>query len=270
MSTITTVSPSLKPAWQPLTAIERRVLGVLVEKAKTTPDAYPLSLNAIRTGCNQKSNRFPAMDLQEDAVQEAVDSLRHKGVAIEVQGGGRVAKYRHMAYEWLGVDKREIAIMTELLLRGAQTVGELRGHAARMEPIADLAALQPLLDGLIAKGLVIALTPAGRGQVVAHALYHPSELQRLRTEHSGRVTGGDAEDFAARERPYATASQSASVGPRAVPIPAGTPPTELTALRQELADAKTQIAQLREELQSLREKVSGTFSATASPSEAGP
>ncbi len=119
-------SVQIQPSWQPLSALERRVLGVLIEKAKTTPDAYPLSLNGIRTGCNQKTNRFPVMDLEEDAVQEAVDGLREKGVVIEVQGGGRVAKYRHMGYEWLGVDKREVAIMTELLLRGAD-----RRRAAR-------------------------------------------------------------------------------------------------------------------------------------------
>src|SRR5947207_47618 len=82
------------------------------------------------------------------------------------------------------------------VLGGAQTVGELRGHAARMEPIADLAALQPLLEGLMAKGLVIALTPEGRGQVVAHTLYQPSELERLRAEHGGR----GADDASATSR----------------------------------------------------------------------
>ncbi len=259
----TMTSTPVKPAWQPLSATERRVLGVLIEKAKTTPDAYPLSLNGIRTGCNQKTNRFPVMELEEDAVQEAVDGLREKGVAIEVQGGSRVAKYRHMGYEWLGVDKREIAIMTELLLRGAQTVGELRGHAARMEPIPDLAALQPLLEGLVAKQLVLWLTPEGRGQVVAHTLYQPNELQRLRAEHS-RAEGGDNDaahqPAAARNAPTLAA---ASVAPAAAAAnrpawPAAVPPSaDLAALHQELAgelaEAKAQIAQLRDELQSLRE-----------------
>jgi uncharacterized protein YceH (UPF0502 family) len=247
-------APPAKAAWQPLTPLERRVLGVLIEKAKTTPDAYPLSLNAIRVGCNQKSNRSPVMDLSEDAVQDAVDSLREKGVVIEVQGGGRVAKYRHMGYEWLGIDKREIAIMTELLLRGAQTLGELRGHAARMEPIADLAALQPLLDGLIAKGLVVALTPAGRGQVVAHALYPTNELQRLRSEHAGRAAASEMEDepIAAAHAP--AASRTAPTVPTS--IVGESKSTDLAVLGRELAEARAQIAQLRDDLQSLRESFS--------------
>ena len=111
---------------------------MLIEKAKTTPENYPLSLNALRTGCNQKSNRAPLMQLEEDQVAEALESLRQAGAVAEIQGGARVDKYRHLAYEWLGVDKVELAVMAELLLRGSQTVGELRGRAARMEPIKDL------------------------------------------------------------------------------------------------------------------------------------
>ncbi|MBX9789197.1 MAG: YceH family protein [Pirellulales bacterium] len=172
------------PKWQPLSGLERRVAGVLVEKAKTTPDAYPMSLNAIRTGCNQKSNRYPVMEVEEDAVLAVLDSLREVGAVGLVQGSGRVERYRHYMYEWLGVDKLELAVMTELLLRGAQTVGDLRGRASRMDPIADLAALRPVLDSLKAKGLLISLTPEGRGQVVTHALYKPAELEKLRAEYS--------------------------------------------------------------------------------------
>ena len=136
-------SPPPQHRWQPLGAIDRRVAGVLAEKAKTTPDAYPMSLNAVRTGCNQKSNRWPAMELEQDQVEESLDRLRALGAVGLVEGGGRVQKYRHYLYEWLGVDKAELAVMTELLLRGDQTVGELRSRATRMEPIADLAALGP-------------------------------------------------------------------------------------------------------------------------------
>lgn len=256
-------SPQVQPAWQPLSLVERRVLGVLIEKAKTTPDAYPLSLNAIRTGCNQKTNRFPVMDLEEDAVQQAVDALREKGVAIEVQGGGRVAKYRHMGYEWLGVDKREVAVMTELLLRGAQTLGELRAHVSRMEPVPDLPALHALLDGLAAKKLVIWLTPEGRGQVVAHALYQPQELQRLRAEHGGRGTATDMEGIdgpLAPARPRAAPSGAVVSASSSRPTAVAAPSADLAGLRQEvaseLAEAKAQIAQLRDELHSLRESFS--------------
>ncbi len=106
--------------WQPLSAIDRRVIGVLVEKAKTTPDQYPLTVNAIVTGSNQKNNRYPQMELDADDVTESLDRLRTLGLITEVQGSGRVSKYRHMAYEWLGVEKVELSVMAELLLRGAR------------------------------------------------------------------------------------------------------------------------------------------------------
>src|SRR5688572_27827781 len=149
MSTTTdSATTESTPKWRPLPAIERRVLGVLIEKAKTTPENYPMSINSLRSGCNQKSNRAPLMQLEEDAVEEALEALRRIGAVSQVQGGSRIDRYRHLAYEWLGVDKVELAVMAELLLRGAQTVGELRGRAARMEPIADLPALRPILDSL--------------------------------------------------------------------------------------------------------------------------
>src|SRR5688500_12703568 len=97
----TTESSAKRPV--PLGRNERRVLGVLVEKAKTTPDSYPLSIAAIVAGANQKSNRSPLMQLDEDDVQMALDNLRAVGAARELQGLGRVAKFRHVAYEWLGV-----------------------------------------------------------------------------------------------------------------------------------------------------------------------
>ena len=126
------------PQWKPISAIERRILGVLVEKAKTTPDAYPMSLNALTTGCNQKNNRDPQMHLAADDVSDALDRLRGLNAVLEVHGDSRVARYKHRLYEWLGVEKVEMAVMAELLLRGAQTIGELRGRAARMEPITAL------------------------------------------------------------------------------------------------------------------------------------
>src|SRR5262249_31394464 len=112
------------PRWQPIAAIDRRVLGVLIEKAKTTPDTYPLSLNALVTGCNQKNNRHPVTSYEDHEVEESLDRLRKLGAIAAVQGSGRVGKYRHYMYEWLGVDKVELAIMAELLLRGPQTAGD--------------------------------------------------------------------------------------------------------------------------------------------------
>lgn len=198
--------------WKPIEAIERRVIGVLIEKAKTTPENYPLSLNALRSGCNQKNNRYPLMQLEEDRVEEALERLRHMGAVAQIQGGSRVDKYRHLAYEWLGVEKVELAVMAELLLRGTQTVGELRGRAARMEPIKDLSELQPTLDALQAKGLVIYLSPPGRGAVVTHALYLDRELDKERRnvglEHPASV-GVHLDDDPMEDRPAAVAVASA-------------------------------------------------------------
>ncbi len=163
-----------------LAAHARRVLGVLVEKAKTTPDSYPMTLNGIVVACNQKSNRAPQMQLGEGDVQIALDQLRSLGAVAEIQGSGRVSKFRHLAYDWLGVRGAEAAIVVELLLRGPQTVGELRSRASRMEATGDLQATTAHVEALIEKGLVVALTPAGRGQQFAHTLYAPIEISHLK------------------------------------------------------------------------------------------
>jgi len=163
----------------PLGRNERRVLGVLVEKAKTTPDNYPMSIAAIVAGANQKSNRSPVMQLDEDDVEMALDTLKAIGAARDIQGTSRVSKFRHVAYEWLGVDAGGVAIMTELLLRGPQTLGELRTRASRMHELPDLDAVAAIIATLEEKGLVQAMTPAGRGQTFAHALYPPDEQRYL-------------------------------------------------------------------------------------------
>jgi uncharacterized protein YceH (UPF0502 family) len=166
-----------------LTAPEQRVLGVLVEKGKTTPDTYPLSLNALAVGCNQKSNRDPVISLTEDEVEEALAGAQAKGLVIKITGG-RVVRWRHALYEALGVGKVELAVLGELLLRGAQTEGELRGRASRMEPIEDLDALRAVLRPLAQRRLVVYLSPEGRrGTVLTHGLYTPEELGHLRAAH---------------------------------------------------------------------------------------
>ncbi|QEG36577.1 DUF480 domain-containing protein [Bythopirellula goksoeyrii] len=224
------------PRWQPLDRTERRVLGTLVEKAKTTPDNYPLSLNALVNGCNQKSNRFPQMQLDEEHVDDAIENLRKVGAVATIQGDGRVDKFRHLAYDWLGVDKRELAVMAELLLRGAQTMGELRARAARMEPISGLSELRPLVESLRQKKLVILLTPPGRGCVLTHALYQEQELAKVRAEHGNAVVGdeplSDEEDT-----PASTATRSS--------VQAA--PTQIVH-REESGDLKRELAELREEL----------------------
>ncbi len=170
---------------RPLDPIERRVLGTLIEKGKTTPDQYPLSLNSLVSGCNQKSNREPVMTLDEERVSRALGRLRECGAIAEVFGSGRIARYRHLAYEWLGVEKEELSILGELLLRGEQSEGDLRGRVSRMDPIPDLTALRGHLDRLAARGLVVWLSPPGRGRLLTHGLLPPDELR----EAHGRLGG---------------------------------------------------------------------------------
>jgi uncharacterized protein len=249
--------------WQPLGAIERRVVGVLAEKAKTTPDVYPMSVNGICTGCNQKSNRSPLMQLEPSQIEESLDRLRELGAVGMVEGYGRVQKYRHYLYEWLGVDKIELAVMSELLLRGDQTVGELRARASRMEPIADLAALKTVLDSLKAKGLVISLTLEGRGHAVTHALYKPREIEALKARYAAGapVAPTEEEELAAVVATPGTASP-APVPAERRPLPAAPPSaagsTELEAIRRELSSLRQQVAQFQEELDEVRQAQSHT------------
>jgi hypothetical protein len=237
------------PRWRPLSAIERRVVGVLVEKAKTTPSAYPMSLNAIVTGCNQKSNRHPLMELEPDAVEGALERLREMGAVGMVQGYGRVVKYRHYLYEWLGVDKIEMAVMTELLLRGSQTEGELRGRASRMEAIADLQTMRNVLSSLAAKSLILSLTPEGRGHVITHSLYQPGELEKLKAQYAGRATAAYAPDGGGTEPAAMTASEDTGGG---LPAELDEVRSEVAQLRSELAALNAAVQALRDELQSLR------------------
>jgi uncharacterized protein YceH (UPF0502 family) len=242
---------------------QRRIVGVLVEKAKTTPDAYPMTLNGITTGSNQKSNREPVMNLSTDDVEQFLEELRQMGAVVEVQGSGRVAKYKHLMYDWLGVDKVELAVMAELLLRGEQTIGELRGRAARMEPIADVNALKPVLESLMQKQLVIALTPEGRGQVVTHNLYKDRELTELRQRFAGYVapaSSSSADDDDA-PRPVPT-SGSASSTPRAAsppPIGVGGVTKDMFAeLEVEVATLRAEVSRVREELRDLQRQLGVT------------
>lgn len=132
-----------------LNQVEARVLGCLIEKELTTPEYYPLSLNALTNACNQKSNRDPVMALEEGEVVRALDGLRFKQLALVSGDGGRVPKYRHILAEKMQLVQPEMALVCELLLRGPQTVGELRTRAERMHPFADLAAVEEILQELL-------------------------------------------------------------------------------------------------------------------------
>jgi len=218
------------PRWKPLEPIQRRVLGVLIEKAKTTPAGYPMTVNAIVVGCNQKNNREPLTALDDIEVERALDQLRTLGAVSEIDWMGRVSKYKHHAYEWMGVNRAELAVMAELLLRGAQAMGELRGRAARMEPIEDLAALKPIVDGLVERGLMLELTPTGRGQVVSHNLYLEPERVQLKADVSSQ---GSRAPAAAEHEASATRSTLAE---------------EIAALREEIARLRDRVSALESKL----------------------
>jgi uncharacterized protein YceH (UPF0502 family) len=255
------------PRWQPISPIDRRVAGVLAEKAKTTPDGYPMSLNAIRTGCNQKSNRAPVMDLRAEDVEESLERLRNLGAVGMIEGYGRVTKYRHYLYEWLAVDKVELAVMTELLLRGAQTEGELRARASRMEPITDLAALRPVMASLKSKGLVIPLTPEGRGHVVTHALYHPRELETLQAQYGRAATAGSLAPTGDVDRRPPTGELSPQMPAVQAPAPAVQAPL-VGEVRREIDDLRGQLAQLRSDLETLSDHQQQTDQALRKLSDA--
>lgn len=244
-----------KPKWQPIPSLERRVLGVLVEKAKTVPESYPMTLNGITTGCNQKNNRYPLMNVDSDQLDAPLEKLRNLGAVAVVQGSGRAEKFRHYFNDWLGVEKAEAAVMCELLLRGAQTEGELRQRASRMEAIPDLTTLRNILNSLKAKNLIISLTNDGRGHVVTHNLYEPRELEKVRRDYDAQpgATGGDEHhEPALAPIPFRSAPANA-VSPAPAPAAASSEWRDAIAeLREEVRELKAEVESLREEVAMLR------------------
>jgi uncharacterized protein YceH (UPF0502 family) len=241
-------SPVADRAWVPLTPRERRVLGVMVEKAKTTPEYYPMTIAAIVTGCNQKSNRDPVTNYDADDVEDTLQALRQKGATVLVEGAGRVVRWKHTLYDWLKVGKVELAIMAELLLRGPQTEGDLRARASRMEPIADLPALQSLLEALAPRDLLIYLSPPGqkRGVVVTHGLYPPAELEKVRQAYAQSAAAGEYD-----ERPTRLAgvrAEAATVGPSAAMSEIATLRAEVEALRGTVAALAAELHELKASL----------------------
>jgi uncharacterized protein YceH (UPF0502 family) len=138
-----------------LTPPEQRVLGCLIEKRWTTPDQYPLSLNALRLACNQSTNRDPVTTYDEATVRQAADRLTRYGLARLASGhSSRATKYRHLAEEGLGLDREELAVLAVLLLRGPQTPGELKARSDRMASIASLSDVERVLAALADRGYV--------------------------------------------------------------------------------------------------------------------
>lgn len=221
---------------------EARVLGVLIEKAFTTPDQYPLSLNATTNGCNQKSNRDPVLDFSEAEVRIALQGLRMKGLAGQsVPAGSRVERWRHNATEALGVGERETAVLAELLLRGPQTAGELRSRARRMRDLPDPEALERALEGLRDRGYA-ETADGGRAPRTSQLLcinVDPDATDSTPTEPPTATPVAAA--------PAAVSSQAAS--PHAASGGGGNPLAQrVDELEHQVAELTRSMAQLREEL----------------------
>lgn len=212
------------------TALEARVIGSLIEKAITTPDQYPLSLNALTNACNQKSNRDPVLELDERTVQETLDALTKKHLVLERSGfGSRVPKYQHRfcntGFGTLEFSAQETAILCELLLRGPQTPGELRGRASRMAPITEVGEVEAALARLASREdgpfvVRLAREPGRRDSRYAHLL-------------SGSVEGA-AEGL---EQHVATEAPAAA-----------TPRADTKSLQERVAQLEQRVAQLEQAL----------------------
>lgn len=205
-----------------LNAIEVRVLGSLAEKEMTTPEYYPLSLNALTNACNQKSNRDPVMALEEADVVRALDRLRQLGLATQSAEGSRVPKYGHNLPGKVRLEPEELAILTELLLRGPQTVGELRARAERMHPFADLAAVEEVLNELM-----------GREQPLAVKLPRQPGRKEHRYAH---LLAGEAE------------GEEVPATPEAATLRVRAENERIAVLEEEMAALRAEFAQLRQEM----------------------
>jgi uncharacterized protein YceH (UPF0502 family) len=239
---MSTDAPAELEHWEPIPLLERRVLGVLVEKQKTSksPDAYPMTLNALTTGCNQKSNRDPVLELSEDTVEDTLGRLQRRGLVSKLVGG-RVDRWRHLLYEAWRVNKIELAVLAELLLRGPQSEGDLRGRASRMDEIKDLDELRTILKSLSDRRLIVYVTPPERrGTIVTHGFHPPEELDAART----KFTAGAVTDHEAPPRPTAPTPD----------VVAGLE-TRLTAAVEEIDRLKQAVAGLQDQLTALRREL---------------
>jgi uncharacterized protein len=215
-------------------AVEIRVVGCLIEKQRTTPDAYPLSLNSLRLACNQATNRDPVVDYDEATVSEALRRLALRGWTRLASGAGsRARKYRHLLPEALGVDEAELSLLAVLMLRGAQTPGELKQRSERLHGFAELAAVEATLDGLIE-----------RGYVLRHERRPGQKEQRYQ-----QVLGG-LEDELVGEAEAATPVEGEGGSDAGAPSEPELVPAEdrLTRLERELAELRGELASLREAL----------------------
>ena len=253
------------PPIKSLTKGERRVLGVLIEKGMTTPDQYPLTLKAATSGCNQKNNREPLTNYDEDQVEDLLEKLRNRGLVAEVHTeGGRTSRYRHYVRKMLTLSEQQVAILAELLLRGRQQLGDLRTRAGRMKPIDTQEQLRIELKGLLDLKLIQSDGPLHRrGAEVDHNWYEPQEGRAM----SFRASDPD-EDAPPVRSSSAAAHEPAPAAPRAVLPASGSSsassvadPSDSAAARssqweRQVSELQSQLQAQQLELQTLREELS--------------
>jgi uncharacterized protein YceH (UPF0502 family) len=209
-----------------LSPVEQRVLGCLIEKRWTTPEQYPLSLNALRLACNQSTNRDPVTHYDENAVRDAAQRLSKYGLARLASGhNSRATKYRHLAEDGLGLDRQQLAVLSVLLLRGPQTPGELKARSERMAPLPTLADVERVLAEL------------GQHGYAARLERRPGQKE----DRYAQLLGGSAAADDASELPAPQPAPVAVVPPPAPDVPGlearvTALETELAALREQLAD----------------------------------
>lgn len=243
---------------------QRRVLGVLVEKAYTTAEYYPLTVKATTTGASQKSNRSPVNAYDEDEVQDVLEELRVIGLVGEVHtDGGRAPRYRHYMRHKFDFTEPQLAILTELLLRGKQQLGELRTRAARMVPIASQSELKSELKALLEAGYIQADGPIDRrGIQVDHNWYTEREGKTL--DHVAPVAEPAADSVAGSQRPAAVTTPrvtSQTAAPMAAAASSATN-DEVARLREENSLLMDDMKSLQSEIECLRREfheMSGKF-----------
>jgi uncharacterized protein YceH (UPF0502 family) len=242
-----------------LSAPEIRVLGCLLEKQRTTPDAYPLSLNALRLACNQATNRDPVTEYDEAVIRDALHRLsRRRWARLASGAGSRAPKYRHLLDEALGLPEDELAVLCVLMLRGPQTPGELKQRTERLHPLADLSAVLDALERLIGRDLAERLPrrPGQKEERYTHLL-GDDEAQATGPAAPGAPApaDGDSDDAPAPAAPSAAASVPAapSVASPVTAPAAGPPPDPRVArLEDEVAALRADLAALRTSLDALR------------------
>jgi uncharacterized protein YceH (UPF0502 family) len=175
-------------------AVEIRVLGCMIEKQRTTPDVYPLTLNGLRAACNQSTNRDPVVSYDEETIRDGIRGLVHRGWARLASGpGSRAVKYRHLLDDALQVNDAEMAVLCVLMLRGAQTPGELKARTDRMQPFASLGEVHETLEGLISRELVVRLPRRPGQKEERYAQLLGGDYAAAAAEREPAVVGDDVE-----------------------------------------------------------------------------